>query len=117
MDRVMLAHLDRNLDPGLHAELAARGAYLGYDTIGRIKYHSDAAVLKLIADLQQLGHVDRILLGTDVGRSSMLRAFGGGPGMEVLGRVFLPRLLAEQGSGAVETIMRENPRRFLAGAE
>lgn len=39
-NRVMLAHMDRNLDPGLHAEIASRGAFLGYDTMGRTKYHS-----------------------------------------------------------------------------
>ncbi|MER5393298.1 phosphotriesterase, partial [Saccharopolyspora sp. NPDC002686] len=34
-DRVVLAHADRNPDPGLHAELCAAGAYLGYDGIAR----------------------------------------------------------------------------------
>jgi predicted metal-dependent phosphotriesterase family hydrolase len=114
-NRVMLAHMDRNLDPSLHVELANRGAYLGYDTIGRTKYHADAAVLELIAQVHARGHGHRILLGTDVGRRSMLRAYAGGPGMDVLGRVFLPRLGEELGADVDGMLMIENPRAFLGG--
>jgi phosphotriesterase-related protein len=113
--RVMLAHLDRNLDPALHAELAARGAFLGYDTVGRTKYHSDAAVLDLIAAVGALGVGSQILLGTDVGRRSTLRAYGGGPGMDVLGRTFVPRLRQQLGADVVRAVLVDNPRRYLAG--
>ena len=113
LNRVMVAHLDRNLDPGLHAEIASRGAYLGYDTIGRTKYHSDSAILGLIESIQAEGHADRILLGTDVGRKSMLHAYGGGPGMDVLGRVFLPRLRTALGTELESMVMIDNPRSFL----
>lgn len=112
---VMLAHMDRNVDPALHGELAARGAFLGYDTIGRTKYHSDAVVLRLITDVAAGGHATKILLGTDVGRSSMLRAYDGGPGMDVLGRVFLPRLRADLGVPLEHELLVENPRRYLNG--
>ena len=33
-EAVLLAHIDRNPDPGVHPELAA-GAYLGYDGFAR----------------------------------------------------------------------------------
>ena len=36
-EAVLLAHVDRNPDPGLHAELAAAGAYLGYDGFARTR--------------------------------------------------------------------------------
>ena len=108
-DRVLLAHIDRNPDPELHAALAARGAWLLYDTVGRIKYRPDSALVDLIESLAGAGHLDRILLGTDVGRRSMLRAYGGGPGMAVLGERFLPRLASRLGQSAVDTIMRVNP--------
>jgi predicted metal-dependent phosphotriesterase family hydrolase len=113
LDRVMLAHLDRNLDAELHAELAARGAYLGYDTIGRTKYHADSAILDLVENVAALGHADRVLFGTDVGRRSMLRAYGGGPGMDVLGRTFLPRLRTRLGDDLEQLTMITNPRRLL----
>ncbi len=113
--RVMLAHLDRNLDPGLHAEIASRGAFLGYDTVGRTKYHSDAVVLELIAAVGALGHGAQIVLGTDVGRRTMLRAYAGGPGMDVLGRTFVPRLRAQLGEDVEQAVLVDNPRRFLTG--
>jgi len=113
-DRVSLAHLDRNPDPGLHGELAARGAYLLYDTVGRIKYRPDSDLITLVERLLAAGHADRLLLGTDVGRRTMLRSYGGGPGMDVLGRDFLPRLRRHVGDEPVDRITRANPARFLA---
>jgi 5-phospho-D-xylono-1,4-lactonase len=106
--------MDRNPEPALHAGLAKRGAYLLYDTVGRVKYRPESTLLALIADLIAAGHGDRILLGTDVGRRSMLRAYGGGPGMDVLGASFLPRLAGLLGQPAVDQIMRANPARALA---
>ena len=44
----------------------------------------------------------------------MLRAYGGGPGMDVLGRDFLPRLRRRIGDQPVNVITRTNPARFLA---
>ncbi|SDU77594.1 phosphotriesterase-related protein [Jiangella alkaliphila] len=114
--RVLLAHLDRNPDPGLHGELAARGAYLLYDTVGRIKYRPDSDLLDLIARMVADGHGDRLLLGTDVGRRSQLRAYGGGPGMAVLGETFVPRLRSRLGLDAADAILRANPQRALTWA-
>jgi len=112
--RVALAHLDRNPDPGLHGELAERGACLLYDTVGRIKYRPDSDLIGLVERMLDDGHVDRLLLGTDVGRRTMLRSYGGGPGMDVLGRDFLPRLRRHVGDEPVDRITRANPARFLA---
>lgn len=106
--RVLLAHLDRNPDPGLHGELAARGAYLMYDTVGRIKYRPDSVLLDLIARMVADGYGDRVLLGTDVGRRSQLRAYGGGPGMAVLGETFVPRLESLIGPDATSAVLRTN---------
>ena len=63
---VVLAHLDRNPDPGLHRELAAAGAWLSYDGVGRIKYGPDSAILDLIDAVGP----ERILLGGDQARRS-----------------------------------------------
>ena len=76
---VVLAHLDRNPDPGEHAETGATGAWLQLDGPGRTKYWPDSTILQLIADLAELGLAHRILLGGDAGRRSMMRAYGGGP--------------------------------------
>jgi predicted metal-dependent phosphotriesterase family hydrolase len=112
--RVVLAHLDRNPDPGEHAETAAAGAWLQLDGPGRTKYWPDSTVLALIADLAERGHADRLLLGGDTGRRSMMRAYGGGPGLDYLFARFKPRLERELGSELSELIFVANPARAFA---
>lgn len=116
-DRIMLAHTDRNPDLELHKELAARGAYLVYDTIGRVKYGPDSRILDLICGMADAGLINRLCLGTDVGRRSMLRAYGGGPGMEVLGREFVPRVEKILGREAVDAMLCHAPARLLTISE
>jgi phosphotriesterase-related protein len=115
--RVLLCHTDRNADLDLHRELASRGAYLVYDTVGRIKYGPDSRILDLVEGMADAGLAGQLCLGTDVGRRSMLRAYGGGPGMDVLGRVFLPRLEHRLGRTLVDLVMRDAPAALFAGTQ
>jgi predicted metal-dependent phosphotriesterase family hydrolase len=111
---VVLAHLDRNPDAGEHAETAAAGAFLQLDGPGRTKYWPDSTVLQLIADLAERGHAASLLLGGDTGRRGMLRAYGGGPGMDYLFARFKPRLERELGEVLSQQIFVENPARAFA---
>ncbi len=113
-DRIILAHMDRNPDAELHAEIAARGVSLEYDTMGRTKYRPDSEILDLIESVAAAGHVERLMLGQDLGRRMSLRAYGGGPGMRYLMDVFVPRLRRRIGDAAVETILVANPARAFA---
>ena len=113
-DRIALAHLDRNPDWELHAEIAARGVTLEYDTIGRTKYHPDSVVLDLIEAVVAAGHLDRIVLGLDLGARDYLRAYEGGPGMRYLMTAFAPRLRRRLGDEAVDRILIANPARLYA---
>jgi 5-phospho-D-xylono-1,4-lactonase len=110
----ILAHLDRNPDPGEHAELAAAGAWLQYDGPGRAKYHPDSTILALIAAVADRGFGHRILLGGDCGRALMLRAYGGGPGMDYLFARFKPRLERELGPELSRRVFVENPAAAFA---
>ena len=112
--RVILAHLDRNPDAELHVEIAARGVYLEYDTMGRTKYRPDSDLLDLIERVVAAGHGDRLLLGQDIGRRSMLRAYGGGPGMRYLMERFVPRVRGRIGDHATDEILVANPSRAFA---
>lgn len=114
---ILLAHMDRNPDPELHAEIAGRGVTLEYDTIGRIKYRPDSDLLDLIESVVAAGHLERIVLGLDLGRRDYFRAYGGGPGMRTLMATFVPRLRRRIGGAAVETILVANPARAFAMAE
>jgi phosphotriesterase-related protein len=113
-ESVVLAHLDRNPDAGEHAETAATGAWLQLDGPGRTKYWPDSTILGLIADLAERGHAGRMLLGGDTGRASMMRAYGGGPGLDYLFARFKPRLERELGPDLSEQIFVRNPARAFA---
>lgn len=97
--RIVLAHLDRNPDPGLHRELAGAGAWLCYDRIGRIKYGPDSEILALI---EQVGP-ERILLGGDFARR------GEAP-LDYVFRHFAPRLDAD----VAHRLLVENPAAAFA---
>ena len=112
--RIILAHLDRNPDAELHAEIAARGVYLEYDTMGRTKYRPDSDVLDLVEQVVAAGHGGQLLLGQDIGRRSMLRAYGGGPGLRYLMERFVPRVRRRIGEAATDAILVANPARAFA---
>jgi predicted metal-dependent phosphotriesterase family hydrolase len=111
---VVLAHLDRNPDAGEHAETAATGAWLQLDGPGRTKYWPDSTVLQLLSDLAGRGFSAQLLLGGDTGRSSMMRSYGGGPGMDYLFARFKPRLERELGTELSRAIFVDNPARAFS---
>ena len=112
--RIILAHLDRNPDAELHAEIAERGVSLEYDTMGRTKYRPDSDLLDLIERMVGDGHGERLLFGQDIGRRSMLRAYGGGPGLRYLMGTFVPRVRRRIGDDATDGILVANPARVFA---
>jgi predicted metal-dependent phosphotriesterase family hydrolase len=113
---VVVAHVDRNPDAGEHAETAAAGAWLQLDGPGRTKYWPDSTILDLIGELEGRGHAGRLLLGGDTGRSSMMRAYGGGPGMDYVFRRFRPRLERELGRELSDRIFVSNPAQAFSFA-
>lgn len=112
--RVILAHLDRNPDLELHAEIAGRGVTLCYDTVGRIKYRPDSVLLDLVEQMVAAGQGERLLLGLDLGMRDYFTAYGGGPGMRYLLDTFAPRLRRRIGDGPMEAILVANPARAFA---
>jgi 5-phospho-D-xylono-1,4-lactonase len=112
--RVALAHVDRNPDPGLHAELAARGAFLGYDGPARARSAPDSVVLGCLHDVASAGHADAVLLGGDVARASRYASYGGMPGLAYLGNRFVPRMRALLGDEVTDRVLVDNPARWLA---
>ena len=97
---VALAHVDRNPDPGLHAELAAAGAYLGYDGFARTQRWPDSVLLECLERSAERGAAERILIGGDVARRTRYRAYGGMPGLAYLGERVLPRWERSRRPGA-----------------
>ena len=56
----------------MHRELAAAGAYVAFDTVGKESYQSDRMRLRLLLALLEAGHADRVLLSCDISRHGYL---------------------------------------------
>jgi 5-phospho-D-xylono-1,4-lactonase len=113
-DSIIIGHIDKNADPYVHRDLAARGVFLEYDGPSRLKYGPDSDVVKLIAAAAEGGYGHQILLGMDLARRSYYPSYGGGPGLGYLLGVFAPRLEAEGLGEMVQQIFVENPARAFA---
>jgi phosphotriesterase-related protein len=113
-ERIAIGHSDGLLDPDYHAAIRRLGAYLSFDLVGLPLYPDERRARSLV-DLVRAGHLEWILLSTDMCHRSRLRAWGG-PGYAFLLESFLPRLRAlGLDDGEIEMLTRDNPRRFLAG--
>jgi predicted metal-dependent phosphotriesterase family hydrolase len=113
-EKIIVGHIDKNVDPYVHRDLAARGVFLEYDSPSRLKYGPDQDAVDLIRAAMEGGYGNQILLGMDLARRSYYTSYGGGPGMAYLLERFAPRLRAEGLEEAVELIFTENPRRAFA---
>jgi predicted metal-dependent phosphotriesterase family hydrolase len=109
--RVLLGHLDRNLDWDYHRSLAERGCWLGYDHVTKSKYAPDETRAEFIGRLLEQGH-DRILVSGDLGRGSYQPAYGGAPGFTGV----LARLRELLDAATLELLTVTNPARFFAFA-
>ena len=112
--QLILCHLDRIAgNAEVMAEVAATGAWLELDTIGRFKAHSDEEEGDMITSLIESGHGANLLLGLDVTRARM-RAYGGDIGLDYLRKRFLP-LLRKRGipEADLTRMMVENPAKAL----
>lgn len=109
---VLVGHLDRLPDLGYHKEVASTGAYVIYDGPSRAKYGPDSQVIALIEGMMAAGYGQQLLLGSDMARTSYLRAYGGGPGLDYILTRFLPRLRNEGiPQAAIDEMMIHNPAR------
>ncbi|MFH8984592.1 phosphotriesterase family protein [Streptomyces varsoviensis] len=114
--RVCVGHQDLLDDPAVHRELAAAGAYVAFDTVGKESYQSDDTRLRLLLALVEAGHADRVLLSCDISRHGYLESEGG-QGYGHLFRSFLPKARAAGlDDGLIDLMTRRNAVRFLTGS-
>ncbi|GAA1118464.1 MULTISPECIES: phosphotriesterase family protein [Kitasatospora] len=104
--RVVLGHLNRFPDLGLHRELAASGAYLAFDGPSRANHATDHRLLECLHALADAGHAHRLLLGGD----TTTAAARGNPGMPYLLHRLRPRL----GPELAALVLTDNPAAAFA---
>ena len=115
VNRILICHIDRQADDFTpHDAIAATGAMLEYDTIGRFKYHDDASEIRLVRHMIENGHLEQLLFSLDT-TSQRLSAYGGEIGMDYLFTSFLPALRKDGFTEEeIRTITVENPKRAFA---
>ncbi|REE95182.1 phosphotriesterase family protein [Thermomonospora umbrina] len=117
-DRVAVGHQDLVDDPGAHRKIAETGAYVSFGSL--VRAGADPAALgtsvRLVLELLEAGHGDRLLLSSGVSRMTQVNRYGGS-GYGYLFDVFLPGL---RGAGVdddtLRVLLHDNPLRWLAGA-
>lgn len=111
---LLLGHLNRFPDPGVHRELAASGAFLAFDGPSLTHHATDWRTVDTLVSLANAGHLSQLLLGGDTVTAAARASTGGGPGMPYLLRVLRPRLERELGAAAADTVLVANPARAFA---
>ena len=109
-------------DPGwpTHKEIARRGAFLGFDTVGRALALStspdvpSAEKVKMVMSVLEAGYENQVLLSSDFASSVDLKS-NWGNGFATALVQFVPKLRhAGVDEATLHKITVDNPRRFLA---
>jgi phosphotriesterase-related protein len=110
--RVIIDHVD--LDHVEHLRfIAERGAFLGFDTIGKSRYRDDTVRLELLCAMMVAGFEDQIVLSHDISKADYLKTNGGHGYVHLLGN-FIPRLRNRVSEDILAKFLIHNPRRALA---
>jgi phosphotriesterase-related protein len=116
-ERVVIGHADSHPQLPHLLALVERGATVEFDFLGMTftvqERHAEPRLVELVGELVARGHAQRLLFSQDVCHDSQLTRYGGN-GYAYIFRSWLPRL-REAGvpEDALETIVRDNPRRIL----
>lgn len=79
--RLVICHMDKRPDFGLHRSLAEGGFLLEYDTFYRKKYEPEKNLWPLLEQMASAGLAGSIALATDMAESNQWRHYGGSPGL------------------------------------
>jgi phosphotriesterase-related protein len=113
--RVLVGHVDCLDDADMHAEIARRGAFVGYDRVGILRYQTDEVRVRLVLEMLERGHRDQLILSTDLATQRRMRVQGQ-PGYSYLLEVFVPELKKHGvDDHTLWHILVNNPCRLLTG--
>lgn len=115
LKKVLLLHMDENMDLWLLRKILEREANVSFDKFARVKYRvTEEQRIKCIEKLVEEGFSGQIMMSTDMGRKTYFKSYGGGPGLDYLPRIIVPRL-REMGwdEELITQIFVNNPRDYL----
>ena len=114
-----LSTIQRADDPGweTHKEIAGRGAFIGFDTVGHRMSGSfipEREKVDMVLNALEAGYEDHILLSSDFANTTQIKANWGNGFSTVLVQ-FVPKLRYHGVPAAtIRKILVDNPRRWLA---
>jgi predicted metal-dependent phosphotriesterase family hydrolase len=112
--RVILCHMDKRPDFGLHRELAQAGVLLEYDTFFRPKYNPEMNLWPLIVRMTEDGLDESVALATDMADPAQW-AYSGGPGIASFPGTIWARLQAlDLPAGCIQKLLGLNISARLA---
>jgi 5-phospho-D-xylono-1,4-lactonase len=115
-ERMLIGHLDRNMDWDYHLAVANTGVYFGYDQFSKTKYYPDELRIEFIVKLVKAGFRDQLALSGDLARRSNFPSYGseGGAGYtHLISRVVPMMLDAGLTQADIDAIFINNPARLL----
>jgi phosphotriesterase-related protein len=112
--RVIVGHCDTYLDRDYHLAILEAGAWVQFDTVGRVHMNPDERRADALVALLRAGWGERLLLSSDRCHRSDMHAFGG-VGYDVVFTRFFAQL-RERGvtEAELDLLTIDNPRRVLA---
>ncbi len=115
--RVVIGHCDMVPDHDYHLSLAARGAWVQFDTVQGVHEWDTHQRLGWLRSLADHGFLGQVLLSQDVCLRSDYAAMGG-PGYAYVVTTFAEKLRAAGFDEADRTqLLVDNPRRMLSGQD
>ncbi len=108
-ERILIGHVDRNLDFDYIRALADTGAWLGFDHWTKPKYPSDDIRISFVEKLFDEGFT-KIMVSGDLGRPSYQPSYGGEPGFSGL----LSQVRSRMNDEMIHQIFVVNPAQFFA---
>jgi len=115
-EKVLIGHLDRQLEWEYLRDIAETGVTLGFDQISKEKYYPDRERIVFILRLVEAGYGDQITLSGDLARKSYWPSYGtgGGPGLTYILWRFVP-WLREEGLDEehIDRILVKTPARLF----
>ena len=114
-----LSTIQRADDPGweTHKEIAGRGAFLGFDTVGHrmsASFIPEREKVDMVLNALEAGYEDHILLSSDFANTTQIKANWGNGFSTVLVQ-FVPKLrYYGVPEATIRKILVDNPRRWLA---